>query len=200
MTKTMEQESSTLSARVAKYRRDAGFASAEKLADKIMEDGAPDTFKRSTVRSIENGRKPDVTVTELLLLAKALNISPIMLIVDFDDLPASPEYPGLGIRNNYEFAQWMMMRAYYPGRQPISEDSGHKINYAKKLITYIENYRSFIGAVRFEEGRLATLGEEGMEEFIKAKEKYASYAETIRTLVKRDYGIDLAELDKQIGD
>lgn len=189
-----------MSARVAKYRRDAGFASAEKLADKIMEDGAPDTFKRSTVRSIENGRKPDVTVTELLLLAKALNISPIMLIVDFDDLPASPEYPGLGIRNNYEFAQWMMMRAYYPGRQPISEDSGHKINYAKKLITYIENYRSFIGAVRFEEGRLATLGEEGMEEFIKAKEKYASYAETIRTLVKRDYGIDLAELDKQIGD
>jgi hypothetical protein len=39
-----------------------------------------------------------------------------------------------------------------------------------------------------------------MEEFIKAKEKYVSYAETIRTLVKRDYGIDLAELDKQIGD
>ncbi|TFD56401.1 helix-turn-helix domain-containing protein [Cryobacterium sp. Hh38] len=62
--------------RVAKYRKAEGF-SAQKLADRIGST-------RSIVTNIENGRREDVTVEELLRLSAALRVPPAALLFDVE--------------------------------------------------------------------------------------------------------------------
>lgn len=199
MTNMNGSSPSSLGERVARYRKEMGFASAEKLADVIIQTGAPATFKRSTVRSIENGKKLDVTVTELLLLSRALKISPIMLIVDVNNLAGSIEYIGLDVKNNYYLMQWLLMRAYYPGTQSFYEDTPDKVNRARMLMEYVDRYRSGMSTYRFEKHRIEQMGEDGMGEFIENMNDAKAYADTVKTLVKREYGMDVAELDSLIG-
>ena len=52
--------------------------SAQKLADRTTELGY--TVSRTTVSDLENGRRKYITVTELLLLAAALNTTPAALV------------------------------------------------------------------------------------------------------------------------
>jgi transcriptional regulator with XRE-family HTH domain len=58
--------------------RTAEGISAQGLADRITELGH--AMSRSTLADIENGRRKYITVTELMMLARALNTAPILLI------------------------------------------------------------------------------------------------------------------------
>lgn len=67
---------SSLGHNVATYRKMEGISAAE-LADKAGEG-----LTRSVIANLENGRKDDVTVRQLIALATALNVPPAALVVD----------------------------------------------------------------------------------------------------------------------
>ncbi len=52
--------------------------SAQKLSDRLTELGLD--ISRASISALENGRRPYITVTEVMLFARALNTSPIALI------------------------------------------------------------------------------------------------------------------------
>lgn len=59
-------------------RKDRGW-SAQRLADEMKATGIP--WERSVVANIENGRRPTVSVSELLALGVILNVSPLALLL-----------------------------------------------------------------------------------------------------------------------
>lgn len=58
---------------------------AQQLADRLRELGVP--WDRATVTKLETGRRQNVTLTEWLALARALDVAPVHLLVQ-------PEGPG----------------------------------------------------------------------------------------------------------
>lgn len=64
--------------RIAKYRRLAGL-SAQQLSDKIG-----GMLSRSVIANIENGRKTDLTVDQLIALSWALDVPPVALALPLD--------------------------------------------------------------------------------------------------------------------
>jgi transcriptional regulator with XRE-family HTH domain len=65
--------------RLAKYRRLAGL-SAQQLSDKIG-----GMLSRSVIANIENGRKTDLTVDQLIALSWALDVPPVALALPLDE-------------------------------------------------------------------------------------------------------------------
>ena len=75
---------STIGRNVALYRR-ALKMSAEDLAETVG-------MTRSVVANLENGRKDDVTVKQLVALASALGVPPVALAVDINDPAGEPDF------------------------------------------------------------------------------------------------------------
>jgi transcriptional regulator with XRE-family HTH domain len=69
---------------VRRYREERGM-SAQQLADKTAALGAH--IPRSVLANLENGRRPTVSVAEVVVLAAALNVSPLELMspVGYDE-------------------------------------------------------------------------------------------------------------------
>lgn len=66
-------------AREIKYWRVKRGLSAQQLCDRLENDyGLP--FKRSVLANLENGRRPSLSVAELLLIAQALDVPPMQLL------------------------------------------------------------------------------------------------------------------------
>lgn len=78
--------------RVAAYRRKRGFPTPAALAAAIP-DGA---VTRSTIINIEAGRKKDPSIGDLLGIARGLQISPVLLLIDVTEpfAPAAGLFPG----------------------------------------------------------------------------------------------------------
>ena len=72
-----------LGERLRKYR-EAQQLTAAMLATKTQEIFPDTTISRQVIFNIENGRKTDVSVTELVQLAGALDVPPSALLCDFD--------------------------------------------------------------------------------------------------------------------
>lgn len=58
--------------------------SAQKLADKCAALGLP-SLTRTVITKLENGRKESVSTAELMVLAKALGVPPVMLMFPFGE-------------------------------------------------------------------------------------------------------------------
>jgi transcriptional regulator with XRE-family HTH domain len=69
-------DGATLGKRIAKYRRENGW-SMDELAERTGLQ-----IKRDVIANIENGRKKDLSVNQLILLAAALEVSPAAILVD----------------------------------------------------------------------------------------------------------------------
>lgn len=69
--------------RIAKYRREREMSAAE-LAEK-----AGNGLTRSTIANLENGRKADLTVQQLIAIATALDVSATSLLGSSDRLRAA---------------------------------------------------------------------------------------------------------------
>lgn len=82
-----QQDVSSIGRQLARYRK-AAKLSGEELAEKA---GAGLT--RSVIANLENGRKNDVTVTQLMALAAALHVPPALLIADVFAPGAESPYP-----------------------------------------------------------------------------------------------------------
>jgi transcriptional regulator with XRE-family HTH domain len=118
----------TIGQRIARYRKIEGW-SAQRLAD---ESG----LTRSVVTNIENGRRSDLTVSELLAVADALGLPPTAILLDLRR-PWRPSNIGRGLvsrsvsdgKENIvtrpltvkESLRWMAIPGYYEGLFPHSK-------------------------------------------------------------------------------
>ncbi len=119
-----EPHTTTLGRQVARYRREAKL-SAEQLAER-----AGLGLTRSIIANLENGRKQDVTVRQLMALALVLGVSPADLQFDIRRHPYAPveigEHPGrsasIGVRG-IDAPQYLA-RGWFGGARSAEELSG----------------------------------------------------------------------------
>jgi transcriptional regulator with XRE-family HTH domain len=92
--------------------------SAQALADATAELGYP--IARSVIANLENGRRESVTVAELLVLARALDVPPVLLVFPVGDAPEAEVLPGTLVRT-WAATQW------FTGEAPLPlETPGHR--------------------------------------------------------------------------
>lgn len=87
---------------IASLRKAAGL-SAQRLSDRCAEIGYP--IPRSTLANIESGRKRDIPIQEILVVAAALGVPPARVVVDpfADSLEVLPQVERKGI----EVVEWI---------------------------------------------------------------------------------------------
>ncbi|MER5776844.1 helix-turn-helix transcriptional regulator [Streptomyces sp. NPDC002039] len=93
----------TMAAEVRRFRQVRGM-SAQQLADRCAELGMP--IARSVLANFESGRRPTLSVAELLVIAQALRVPPVALIVPVGYEPTVEVLPGLQA-HAFEAAQWI---------------------------------------------------------------------------------------------
>lgn len=100
--------------RVKRMRRAAGYRSTSDLAEMIRNP----TITGSVLQNIESGRKAEVSVVHLLEIARALEVTPIVLLADFTDPDGKLSIDGLGPNfdrvSPAEFDAWLHGRNEYP--------------------------------------------------------------------------------------
>lgn len=84
MSASATDPTSTVRARVKQLRRRKGYTAAQ-LGERLAELGVP--WNRSVVANFESGRRPAVSVHELLALALVLDVAPVNLLVPLADEP-----------------------------------------------------------------------------------------------------------------
>ncbi|WP_188726429.1 helix-turn-helix domain-containing protein [Pseudoclavibacter endophyticus] len=88
-----------LGANIARYRKLAGI-SAQALAD-----AAKNGLSRSQIADLENGRKKDLSVLQLLAVARVLGVPPVALLADlFDPGADAGPHPMTRTVSNYNFS------------------------------------------------------------------------------------------------
>ena len=81
----------TIAGEVRRYRKLRGMT-AQELADRCGEIGMP--FPRAVLANFETGRRPTVSVAELLVLAAALEVPPVVLIAPIGRARTAEALPG----------------------------------------------------------------------------------------------------------
>lgn len=87
---------------VRRYRDMRGM-SAQQLADRCTELGMP--LKRSVLANFESGRRPTVSVPELVILAKALEVPPVRLIFPLGYQEEAELLPGRSL-DTWDALKW----------------------------------------------------------------------------------------------
>ncbi|WP_419994760.1 helix-turn-helix domain-containing protein [Streptomyces boninensis] len=111
---------SVIAERVREARARHGFT-AQILADKLKHVGVP--WDRATVTKVETGRRQNITVVELLALARVLDVAPVHLLVPVDDRPYQVT-PGHEAREGSpavepEVRDAARVRAWVRGEEPL---------------------------------------------------------------------------------
>ncbi len=87
---------------------------AQALADRCTDLGHP--LDRSVVAKLEKGHRQTVTVAEVIALARALRVPPILLIYPVGDVAEFEALPAQ-IADTWDAAKWFTGRRSYPERQ-----------------------------------------------------------------------------------
>lgn len=93
--------------------------SAQQLADQCKELGL--TLNRQLISNLENGRRDSVSVAELFVLAKALNVPPLLLTVPLGHEPTTEILPGR-VGDTWLAAKWITGEGR-PIPAPVLDDS-----------------------------------------------------------------------------
>lgn len=111
-------------ARVKELRGRKGWSGAE-LGEKLAALGVP--WNRSVVANFESGRRPAVSVQELLALAVVLDVAPVNLLVPLDSEPYRVTPAGTEPHSSGEVWRWMR------GQQPLEGTSaaGARVYFAE---------------------------------------------------------------------
>lgn len=176
-----QQTVAQIASEVRRLRNSEGI-SAQALADRISEMGPE--ISRSVVADIENGRRKFITVTELMLLARALNTAPILLIYPGPYRDKTEFLPGATATQMWAL-KWFSAGIAEWGEESISDDS-----VAHERDTYQSNVRRFrmaeaIWDLEEKLARAKTLirnAAPGDEAAIKALEESVELAAIIREL------------------
>lgn len=100
--------------RVAQLRSSAGLTQVQ-LGERM--GGLRPGWTRSTVVKLENYNREAVSVSDLLALARALDVPPVWLLADPAEMAIAPSTGESG-QNPWSLILWMM------GRQPLNNDAG----------------------------------------------------------------------------
>ncbi|WP_051596838.1 helix-turn-helix domain-containing protein [Curtobacterium sp. UNCCL17] len=177
-----QRPSHDIGARVARYRKMAGL-SARELSDKLGGE-----MSRGVIANIENGRKTDVTVDQLLALSWALDVPPVVLalpveepnrmlaVIAGDDLLES-------VRSS-DLVDWFMAKQYV---SPLRDATGPGRGYAQSLLIAVEEYEASKNRLTSREQQL----EDGEIDRAAVDQAHDDQARVLRRL--RDLGVDLAE-------
>lgn len=104
------------------------------LADRCAENGVP--LDRTVITKLEKGRRQHVAVPELLVLARSLEISPLMLIFPVGTAGAIEALPGHAVPP-FDAAQWFSGEQPWPGGAEAERDAWRSGSFA--LIAYREH-------------------------------------------------------------
>jgi transcriptional regulator with XRE-family HTH domain len=80
-----------IASQVRRYRHERGM-SAQQLADTCTDLGLP--IQRSVLANFENGRRPTISVPELLVFAAALDVPPVLLLLPLGQEQQAEILPG----------------------------------------------------------------------------------------------------------
>lgn len=100
-----ESPTQVVARRVAELRARRGI-SAQKLADRCAEYGMPE-LNRSVITNLENNRRQQVSVDEVLALALALGVAPLHLLIPTDDAARVAITPNSDVDAAYA-RQWVI--------------------------------------------------------------------------------------------
>src|SRR5579875_3833696 len=102
----MTESGGGLGKRLARYRKQLGFDSAQALSARTS--GRVST---SVLQNIESGRKQDISVAQLLEISRALGISPLLLLAPLESPTAPLDLAGVGPEllrmTAIEFDEWV---------------------------------------------------------------------------------------------
>lgn len=113
MSRVTESSVSPLGRNLARFRREAKL-SAEEVAAR-----AGNGLTRSVIANLENGRKEDVTVGQLLALAFAVGVSPAYLVFDLYDPYGTTQIP-VAEGEPVEIQTWLAFD-WFGARRSITE-------------------------------------------------------------------------------
>lgn len=115
----------TIARQVRHYRQERGL-SAQQMADRLAELGLP--VQRAVLANLENGRRGNVTIAEVLALAKVLKVPPILLLFPIGQSESIEALPDQRVPT-WEAAKWFMgedmlspNRQYYEGDHLVSAE------------------------------------------------------------------------------
>lgn len=97
---------------VRRYRNERGL-SAQQLSDACSNLGMP--IPRSVLANLESGRRTTLTVPELLILAKALGVPPLLLVFPVGRRELTEALPGREVPT-WEAARWFTGEEPFPTR------------------------------------------------------------------------------------
>lgn len=106
-----------MSSELRRYRREQGL-SAQQLSDACARLGLE--ISRSTLADLENGRRTTLTVAELLILAAALEVPPLLLALPLGRQEDLEILPALQM-NTWDSARWWQGEAVIKGSGNASE-------------------------------------------------------------------------------
>jgi transcriptional regulator with XRE-family HTH domain len=114
-----KEHTSGIGSRIAENRRQRGI-SAQQLADRCAELGMP-SLNRAVITKLENGHRDTIGTAQLLVLAKALDITPMLLLFPLGTEAATEIAPGC------EMSTWEAVRWFYGVPRPyIALGSGRE--------------------------------------------------------------------------
>lgn len=96
---------------IHRHRKARGW-SAQKLSDACAELGMD--FPRTTLADLETGRRGHISVAELLVLARALDVPPLLLMFPVGAGEETEVLPGQS-RASFRAAQWFTGEGSFPG-------------------------------------------------------------------------------------
>lgn len=100
----------TIAAEIQRFRGQRKM-SAQQLADATADLGHP--VPRSVIANLESGRRDTVSVAELLVLARALEVPPLLLIFPLGRERMTEVLPGM-VEDTWAGAQWFTGEADLP--------------------------------------------------------------------------------------
>lgn len=89
--------------------------SAQQLADRCAQLGMP--IARSVLANLESGRRTSITLPEILILARALGVSPLTLCIPVGAVDTYLPTPGEQL-DPWDAAKWFTGEAPFPGEVP----------------------------------------------------------------------------------
>lgn len=167
---------SPIGSNVARYRKAVGMSAAD------LAEAAQNGLTRSVIANLENGRKDDVTVRQLMALSAALMVPPVALLADCFRPGAASIYPVPRATPkvvNADVIQWVGghdPRLYKPDEDPAGKLANSALVAIRRYLTSVSWLRSTVR--RFGEVR-NTDGEEASEEKDYLSEQLQYAAESV---------------------
>jgi transcriptional regulator with XRE-family HTH domain len=103
----------SIAAEVRRQRKARGM-SAQQVADECTRLGVD--LPRNTIADLENGRRASLSVAELLALARALDVPPLLLVFPADAEAEAEILPG-ATRPTWRALQWASGEGPFPGAE-----------------------------------------------------------------------------------